>query len=240
MALQYNSEANSQDIVSEILAICGNITVTDYPLVEITRRFNFALDRYFFLAFESDGKWNFDDINETSPPIDTQDLVSGTNRYKMSAFTEKVLSLIKLELLDEDDNGISLKPILFKDLEGSFEDLYINAESGTPTSYIKYGDFIYLDRKPDYNKTSGLKAYFNRPASYMEHDDTTKVPGTPGVHHEYLCRMASLPWLVERKVPQMQGIAQLIQTDEDEIRKYFSRRTKDMKKKMTIAYQNNR
>ena len=236
----YNGDANKQDIVSEVLALCGNATTDDYSLNEITRRFNFALDRYFFLAFESDGKWNFDDINEASPPIDTQDLISGTNRYKMSAFTEKVLSLIKLELLDEDDNGISLKPILFQDLEGSFEDLYINAESGTPTSYIKYGDFIYLDRKPDYNKTAGLKAYFNRPASYMVPGDTTKVPGTPGVHHEYLCRMTALPWLIDKMLVQKNDIAQLIQADEIEVKKYFSRRTKDMKSIMTPNYQNNR
>ena len=100
--LQYNSEANDQDCVSEVLAICGDITTNDYPIEEITRRFNFALDTYFSWAFEADGQMPYDDFNETSPPIESQDIVSGTNRYQLEDFTNKVQNIIKVELLDSD------------------------------------------------------------------------------------------------------------------------------------------
>ena len=124
--------------------------------------------------------WNVDDTNQTSPPIDTQNIVSGTNRYKFSSFTEEILDVLLIEVDDGTGNFVSLYPETLDSFgnvvgntsgqidgsnNGSFDELYINAPSGIPTAYIKYGDFIYLNRKPNYNATSGLKAYFNRPAT---------------------------------------------------------------------------
>jgi len=254
--MQYNSDADDQDIITEILLICGATTNT-YSLKDMTRRFNSALDRYFSIAFDADGRWNFDDINNAAPPIDTQDIVSGTNRYKIGTFTEKVLSLIKLEVLDSAGKGIELIREDISNLDArapgnasgylnggsstrTFQELYLSPTSGTPTHYTKYGDFIYLRPSPDYNETAGLKAYFNRPASYMASTDTTKVPGVPGTHHTYLARAAALPYLIEKELPQAQSVAQEVLIGEQEIRTYFSHRDKDNKQRMVGGYQNNK
>jgi len=157
---------------------------------------NDALDWYFQLAFEADSEWTFDDINNTNPPIDTQNLVSGTNRYKVSSFTEKIFKLLKLEVLDSSGAGQSLTPETM-DILGtssgaqsgvisglssqSFQEAYLNAPSGVPTHYVKYGDFIYLRPKPNYSYASGLKAYFNRPASKFSFVPFTVTIATPGV-----------------------------------------------------------
>lgn len=141
---------------------------------------NDALDWYCALAFNAGSEWSFDDINQTSPPIDTQNIVSGTNRYKVGAFTEKIINLIKLEILDSNGVGQFLIPETFNSLGSiypgnasgqlypfssqTFQERYLNAPSGVPTNYIKHGDFIYLWPKPNYSIASGLKAYFNRPA----------------------------------------------------------------------------
>lgn len=158
-------------------------TVTTYPNKDKTSDINDALDWYFGHAFKAGKNWEFDDINKTSPPIDTQDIVSGTNRYKVSSFTEKIINLIKLEVDDSAGTGLALTPETldsFGNVIGSasgqlsnysgqsFDDIYVNATSGTPTHYLKYGNFIYLRPKPNYNATAGLKAYFNRPASKFE------------------------------------------------------------------------
>lgn len=158
--------------------LCGSTTNT-YPLKAKIADLNEALDWYTEIAFKADGNWNFDDLNQTSPPIDTQNIVSGTNRYKFSAFTQDILNLLRLEILDSDGNGLSLYPETLDSfgnvvgnesgaigtLKGSFDKVYINAPSGIPTHYIKYGDFIYLRPNPNYSEASGLKAYFNRAAS---------------------------------------------------------------------------
>jgi len=236
--MQYNSETNNQDIVSEIRQICG-VDSNGYSIEAITRRVNEALYRYCVLAFQADGRWPFDDIGETSPPIDTQDLVSGTNRYKFDDFTEKIINLIKLEALDSNGNGIELKPETFDQIgqrapigtvSSTFEELYIQAQSGAPTHYCKYGDFIYLRPKPNYNKTNGLVAYFNRPATTFSTSDTTVTPGIPVIHHYYLCRYAAYPKLVElQKFNEADRVRQEIKQDEKSIIEHFSRRDKEVR-----------
>lgn len=167
-------------------------SIANYPLRDRAARVNDAIYRYCTIAFKSDGKHSFDDINQSSPPIDTQSIVSGTNRYKFSAFTEKIMNLIKLEALDADGNGIELKFESFDSLASSpkasignssrtFQELYIDASSGTPSKYTKYGDFIYLRDNPNYSETNGLVAYFNRPASTFDYLRFTVTQANPGV-----------------------------------------------------------
>lgn len=189
--MQFHSTLN-HGLVQNLDRICGS-TINQYSLKSKANDLNDALDWYFQIAFRSGLNWELDDSNQTSPPIDTQTLTSGTNRYKLSAFTEKIVNLIKLEILDSNSNNLSLIPETFDSFGnvigsasgqigdgngGSFGDIYVNAPSGTPSHYIKYGDFIYLRPKPDYTIASGLKAYFNRPASKFNFVSCTVDAGT--------------------------------------------------------------
>lgn len=173
------SSTPNNGLLQELNRLCGT-TTTNYPIKDKVADLNEALDWYVTLAFKSGLNWEFDDSNETSPPIDTQALVAGTNRYKVSAFTEKIINLIKLEVLDANGNGLGLIPETmnsFGNIIGSesgrlasvnplsFQQTYIDAPSGTPTHYIKYGDFIYLRPNPSYSIAAGLKAWFNRAAN---------------------------------------------------------------------------
>jgi len=183
-------------IFQEMDDICGSDKVS-YSYKRKVARLNNAQNRYFELAFKSGKEWNFDDINETSPPIDTQDIVSGTNRYKMSDFTAKILSVIKLEILNSSGTGLVLIPETINNLrvinpanqsgrlntvyEDTFQELYLNAPSGTPTHYAKYGDFIYLRPKPDYSLSAALKVYFDRTLARIAFERFTVTVATPGV-----------------------------------------------------------
>jgi hypothetical protein len=51
-----------------------------------------------------------------------------------------------------------------------------------------------------------------------------KEPGIPVIHHEFLARVASLPWLIEKKLAQKNDIAALIAKDERDIQEYWSNR----------------
>lgn len=331
--MQLYNPITKDSIISEVWRICG-ANENNYTIRDIIARVNSALDRYLHLAFPADARWNFDDINKTSPPIGTQSIVSGTNRYKLSAFTETLLSLIRLEILDSAGAGLFLIPEKMDDLgkiysgntsgrvggisSNTFQELYVNASSGTPTHYIKYGDFIYLRPNPDYSETDGLLAYFNRPASKFEFlaatisnaspgvltdvahgllaDDTimletdgglptglavdtvyyvkevltantltlaatlggtvintssagsgihyyvktSKTPGIPVIHHSYLARHASLPYLIEKNLDQMRAIASQVAIGEEAIQEYFATRDKDTKPRLEIRQQNNK
>ncbi len=194
--MEFLNDISNDSLVSEMDRIC-NSDANTYPIRDKAARVNAALDRYLSIAFRSDGRWNFDDINESSPPIDTQNIVSGTNRYKFSAFTETFLSLIRLEVLDSGGNGLYLIPEMMDtfgivrpgntsgQLRGvsanTFQELYVNAGSGVPTHYIKYGDFIYLRPNPNYSEANGLLAYFNRPASKFNFVTYTQTIADPSV-----------------------------------------------------------
>ena len=246
--MQFNSHADQQDCVSEINKICKTNT-TSYPLKDIARRFNHALDRYFEIAFEAYGRWNFDDITQTSPPIDSQNIVSGTNRYKIATFTGKVARVIRVEVLNSAGKGLSLIPELLSDLDevslghetgrvsgigtDTFQERYVNASSGVPTHYIKYGDFIYLRPNPNYAYTAGLLCYFNRSATHLASTATTTAPGVYEGHIKYLCRLASLPYLIENGKPNKEDVKQQIAIDEIAIKEYFSSRDEDVRNNMS-------
>ena len=171
------SSPQNNGLVQELDRLCSS-TINTYTLKDKVSDLNMALDWYAEIAFKADGNWNFDDINNTNPPIDTQSIVSGTNKYKVSSFTEKIINLLKLEVANSTGTFLNLTPETIDELNGSFDDVYLNADSGTPTHYIKYGDYIYLRPKPDYNYASGLKAYFNRAASKFSFTSVTATAAT--------------------------------------------------------------
>lgn len=302
--MKFNDVLND-GLCQEINRICGS-TNTSYPFKAKAARINVALDHYFSLASIVNKRWRLDDTNQSLPPIDTQNIVSGTNRYKISAFAQDILNFLKLEVIDNSDVAQNLILENFNNLPETFDKLYINADSGMPSYYTKYGDFIYLRPKPDYNKTSGLKIYLDRPSTKYDFtrftvtiaspgvftadghglvlndevifetdsalptgltSDTTyyvisaglttsafevsttqggpvvntsgsqtgnhsflktnKEPGIPSIHHNYLCRLASLPYLVEKNESSADSISRLIAQDEMNIIKYLSNRDSD-------------
>lgn len=190
------SSTINDGIVETLNRLCA-ATVNTYSFKAKMADFNDSLDWYCGLAFKAGLNWEFDDINQTSPPIDTQNLVSGTNRYKVGTFTEKILDLIRLEVLNSAGKGVFLTPETFDTLGSpttgnasgvisgvsgqTFQELYLNAPAGTPTNYIKFGDFIYLRPNPNYNYTAGLKAYFNRTALKFSFVTFTVTSASPAV-----------------------------------------------------------
>lgn len=235
--MQYNTEANNQDCVSEILSIC-NATLATYDIKKITRRFNAALDWYFYLAFMADARWAFDDLNQTSPPLESITMTSGTNKYALDTFVSEIINVLRVEALDPSGNAYLLKPFDAEQV-GSQALSYFSSGAGTPSRYRKYGKWLYLDTTPNYTIANGISLYFNRPASRMVVGDTTKVPGVPSIHHNYLCRKAAAPFLIEKKLPQLQSVLKQIGSaqegdpyyggDELAIVDHFSHRDTDTK-----------
>lgn len=237
--MQYNSHATNQDCVSEVLKLC-NATTATYPLVDITRRFNDALDWYVHLAAKAGKRWPFDNINESSPPLGTQTLTSGTNYYAISSFTGTPTHILSLEVLDSSGNVQPLQGEAFHEVEAAFGETYSTSETGLPTHYTKLGNFIYLRPTPSYTKAAGLRAYILRQTLYVASTDTTKVPGVPTIHHMALCRKAALPFLIENTLPHAPSIAQLIQKDERDILEYHGYRNNDFPSRLTALSQNNK
>lgn len=303
-------------IIDEILRMCQTTSAV-YSNKAMVARINNALDKYWFLASSSAPKGTFDDTNQSSLPVETQSLVSGTNAYKISSFTNEVLQVLKLSILDDNAKEMDLCREEFEDLD-DFQELYStdSGDQGIPQYWTKMGDYIYIRPCPNYSETNGLRAYVNRELSkytfksftvdadtevftstghglvandavIFETDGTiptgltadtvvyyvistgltadafkvsttiggssvnvtnaqtasnhkflkvNKEPGIPVIHHEYLARMAALPFLIENKLSQKNDIAALILKDEQQIMDYWANRDRDLKTVIT-SYQ---
>ena len=226
--MDFSNSTTEDGVIQEINRICG-ATDNTYSLKAKTARVNGALDRFMYLALSNDGQWLFDDLNQTDLPVGVANLVSGQYDYE---FADEVLVVQKVLAKDSAGTWTELIPYDFEDDE--LDDLWklTSGNSGSPTRYQKFAHSILLDPIPNYASTGGLKVVFKRNAPRFASTDTTTDPGIPSIFHVYLARYASLPFLIEKNLPQANGVASLIQQDEQAIKDYFSVRSKDIKGKL--------
>lgn len=235
--MQFNSHSDQLDLVSEIKRICGTDT-TSYPLKDMARRCNIALDRFIYLAATANGQWQFDDSNNSTLPIGTTDLISGQQDY---SFASDVLLVEKVFCKDTSGVWNELTPVDISDSQTTAKDIWTLAgTTGVPQRYDKVGGSLLLDPIPNYNSTAGLKVVFQRGPSYFASTDTTKTPGIPSIFHSYIARHASLQFLIDNGKPSKNDIAGMIVNDERSLQTYFARRGKDKPARLYVRQENNR
>ena len=210
----------------------GQISGNTNRLYQFTARINRRQDRFIQLAFEADGRWQYDDTNNTDFPVATTNLVANQIDY---AFGVDMMEIEKVAVLSSATNGIYniiypidisvTNPVTIAYVENNTNNV------GVPTAYDKMANSIILQPTPTYSATNGIKVYFKRGANYFVYTDTTKVPGFAGILHEYLSAGASLDYAVDRNmVTQINTLAPKVLAMEDAITSFFSKRSRDEQK----------
>ena len=208
----------------EIYDICQADT-NSYPLKSVTRRVNAALDRFFTLAFQADGRWSWNDPSQDVAPIQSINLVSGTQSYNLDDFTYEIINILRVEALDSAGNNILLRRLDRAKLNASGIALTnYKTTASTPDEYDLVGEYIYLYPKSSYNATNGLTLYTDKNKTAFVYTDTTKALPVPSLFVQYICRLASLPYLIEFQKAQKNDVAAQIQQDEIAILDYFGHR----------------
>ena len=182
--MQFNSEANGLDIISDINFLCGTAAAS-YSLADKTRNCNFALDKVSSLIMRSDGNWKWQDQNDTKKPIGTDDLVANQKDYGLSLTYLKVLSV---RIKDQSGNWRKLTP----KKRNNLNDAEINETAGDPRTYSKIGGSLYLFPVSSYNSSGGLEVQVQKSLSYFTITDTTKVPGFDSRFHRLISLYAAL------------------------------------------------
>jgi hypothetical protein len=229
----FNDAINEQGLVQEIDSICGS-DFNSYPIKAKTRRINMALDRYFTLAMQSDGRWEIDDSTYTDNPIATHDLKIGVGEYP---FPEDLLDIFRVEVVDDSGFWRELKTIDQVDLKGTALEEYRKTD-GLPELYDKKYSSLWIYPKPDVETEDGLKIYYNRKFKHFVGTETNAKIGVPEIFHSYIARYASLPFLVEKTKANKNDIATLIEEDEKQIKTFYSRRGRDEKQRV-LSINNN-
>lgn len=179
--MKYFEPISQESIIDDINTL-ANSTNESYSNKRKIKNINEALDMYWFYAAESAPQFTFDDTGKSSSPLETQNLEIGKNDYKMTAFTNEVLQILRVSVLDSDGTERDLFYQSFENILEFNENYSTDSnDRGTPDRWTKFGDFIYVSPTPDYAKTSGLRVYVSRELSKLTYTSFVVTIATPGV-----------------------------------------------------------
>lgn len=181
----FSDSAGKAGIVQDI-DFWVNTDDNSYPIAQKTRNINRWLDDVVSIILACDGRWEWDDSNNTDLPIGTAALVNNQQDYSISGAT--FLDVTRVEVKDINGNYYLLNPISQHDVTTQALSEF-QKTAGRPIYYDKVGDSIFLYPKPSSSAvtlSAGLKVYFQRVGSYFTVNDTTKSPGFAPLFHRIL------------------------------------------------------
>ncbi len=237
MSLQFSDTSSAKNgLIQECEAAVfgdnsyGRISNDASLLATFTRNINEALNRVVSLILTSDGRWQFDDINNTDFPIATTNLVTTVGSEQQDyAFGITMLKITRVEVLDAAGNWQLLTPIDQANIyDESLTDFLKTA--GLPKFYDKIGNSLFLYPKPlatSVTSTAGLKIWFQRPPSYFTTSDTTKTPGINSMYHRLVAWIASRDYALDKQLSVAKSLADRVILTEDSLQESYALRNKD-------------
>lgn len=204
---------------------------TSFPDSLLVNEVNNALDRVTSLIMASDGRWQWDDENQTDLPIATTSLVSGQQDYTLAV---SHLGIVRVEVQDNSTPTSAwhkLTPIDSADLYALAQTDYLS-NNGMPTYYDKIGNSFFLYPAPNYSQNASLKIYFKRGPSYFTTGDTTKTPGFNSLYHELIPLWVAYSYAIANGKQNATLLMNQIQLKEDALREDYSLRDKDDRPKL--------
>lgn len=229
----FSDTTNDSGIVQEARWLVGANT-SSYPIKDLTRNVNRWFDRAVSLIFQADGRWQWDDSNQTTFPNATTDLVLGQQDYSLEV---SHLRIERVEVKGTDGNWHKLTPFDPKDIKGSIEEFEEN--DGSPRYYDVIANSVYLYPAPNYSQADSIKVWFQRRGSYFDTTDTTKIPGFAEIFHRYLSLGAAYDYALKNNVANRNQIREEISLMEESIKDFYALRQPDEHVKLsahTINY----
>lgn len=243
MSLQFNVTTSPfngiiQLIEREIGVDKGYISGNATRLGHTTTDINMAWDNYLRIAFKNSGTWQFDDSNHTDYPIIYTDLVADQQDYSFTTDENSnlILDIYKIAVLPSATATVyeEIYPVDQQTKDRGRNLVEGNVDSGVPYQYDKTGNGIFLDERPSYSATNGLKIYINREASYFTTSDTTKKPGCPGNHHTYFAIKPAYEYARRNNLSITNALFNEVLKMEQEIAADFANRQRDERAQLTM------
>jgi hypothetical protein len=228
--MQFNDTTNLNGIIQEIerMTDLGSTYISGDAtrLKDFTSTINRVSSRVWHTIFMSSGNWQYDDSNNTDLPQSTTNLVSAQRKYTIPS---DALTIQRIECKDASGQWYELKPIT-KEMVHQGLDEFMKSDS-QPMYYRLLGNTLEMFPASNYASTAGMKVYYDRGSVAFVSTATTATPGFAGEYHEIIPIGASIEWL---KVKQPNTPSLTILTNdylkiEDNIKKFYGKRFKDMK-----------
>lgn len=221
-------------IIQSLEDITSTQDVSSYSTAVKLKDINLAFDDYQNLVKQVSGTWQADDSGHTTTyPNMKFNLVSGQGPYSFTVDEQgnQVQDIYRVECLMPDlVTWKLLTPI--DEMRESDAISTIEGQTGTPISYWKTANGIFLKVKPNYNATLGLRMFFTRSPNYFTAADVTSETKSPGIsngHHKYLFWKPAFWYWLPKDTARANICMQEVQKIESEIREDISNRSRDEK-----------
>lgn len=179
--MQWNSETDKNDIVSDCKYWAGidASDTTSFPLDDMSRVANKALDKVHMVILQADGNWRYDDNNNAaSTLITTTSVIAGATKV---AIPLTWLTIARVRITDENGNYVTLRPAKRR----NWSDGKLNSSAGTPSEYALLGNWAHFDCPMAHAAT--VEVEYQTGPSYFDGDtDTTKTPGFVATFHQII------------------------------------------------------
>jgi hypothetical protein len=235
MSLQFNDTSPSkngliQECETQVFGNYGVISSDADLLATFTRNLNNALNMVASMIMSSDGRWQWDDNNNTDFPIATTNLVTTVGAEQQDySFDVTFLKILRVEVQDADGNWHLLKPIDKEDIYNqSLTDFLKTA--GLPKYYDKIGNSLFLYPKPlgtAVTSSLGLKVYYQRPPAYFTISDTDTVPGINSLFHKLVALIASRDYALDRGMANAKTLVERVVEGQEALTEFYTLRNKD-------------
>lgn len=196
---------------------------TSYTTADITTSSNRALERITSLIREAQGRWQWDDSNNTDYSIATTALTSGTQDYQLDPTHYKIE---RVEVMDEDGNWNKMMPIDQVDVYDQAFTSFLGTD-GNPVYYDLNNGSIFLYPTPNYSQNASLKVFYERGPSYFTTSDTTKEPGFNKLFHSLIPLWSAYDFAFINQLPIESSLIQRIKLMEDDLVTFYTLKTPD-------------
>lgn len=197
-----------------------------FPIEDITRIANEAMDEYFSIAMN-------DDKNQADFPVSTTNLVSGQADYQAP---DDLIDFVVLKVQNPNGDWTVLDRIYQLESETALEE----SGTGTPTKYQYKENAFFLYPTPNYNATGGLKVEYKRNPTYFLSTDTTKVPGIPYIHHPFISKFVSYKLASKKSMDSAERLFRDLEKLRQDIKTYWGTRGKYQPIRLTPKMENNK
>lgn len=198
MALPFNSNSDSQDIVTH----ANNLVLSDNTSFPLTLKAQFANEALRIIwqdIFYAYGGWIYDDSNQTDLPEATTTITSGQQFYTLPVDSD---SLMGIEFLNTGGTWITLTPITLEKIkQNGYAESEFYKTSSTPIFYRPVANGFKLYPPSNWTATSSLKVHISRDMSSFLSSDTTKTPGFDAPFHY------GVPLYMALKFAQINGLS---------------------------------
>ena len=217
--MQYNGNADGQDIVSLIGDMTGMDTTVE--IKQITRAANEANKKIWSWIFQSYGGWQYDDSNYSNLPIATTTITADQAKYILPS---EALSVKAVEYKNAGGEWMKLLPISLIEINQFHAEGDWNDKSSEPRYYATVSDMVKLYPAPDTTRADALRVQFDRGSVSFASTDIEQDPGFSSEFHGALATGASYFIGINKTLPNWDLIRSEWLDSEQRIKDYYVKR----------------